>query len=1396
MFFDEEKRKKLIAAYRALPEDERAAYRLFSVICIPVSATVLTAILNASGLSLPVSEKKFSRASRWNQQRDVVSMLERWLLAELTEKSLASKGEGWKSVSLVAEIAVRESLDTGEFDSFDTAAGSVLNLSRNDRLNRYDSTSAYFRALRKAVYCGDVHGYEKLMLAEVSDKSGSRGSDPKEEALIDILANPLEKERLFSLPSRMGLDAFELLLKASLDDAAFFLEILDLFEAYRRKNPGDDLLDMAWIEYALFAGRVKEAVQAAGRTNTAEKYAVLAFGALIDGERDRALVLYEEGLRLLRKNTGKRKAAFFSWTGIFYPILLLNDADSARKIADYAEAARLYGNTLLFDVYGMMRTWSGGKEPEVFNENSEELRPERCVSAFFELLFAYWLDRSKARELRPLVDLVRLHLKERHFILLETELTSLAHEIWPESEEYGGLNSLMSSHSLKNLAGSQAGWERSLDALSGIVSRGGVTAGKGAKRFVWEISWISKDRTPSRISLTPVEQTLQSSGWSKGKNIALRRLYRKADAVPGMTDQDRRAVSAIREARGYYGTEYYVDVPQALDALAGHPYLFREEDGGRVEVVADEPQLLTTSDGENYHLRLFPFPEDGDVPQHIVREDGPNCLRVTRFGERHLKMAEILGKNGIFVPFKARNALLKALGSLASVVTIHSDIDGVESGAEQIRADSRIYVQIQASDEGLDVDMLVRPLGSDGPPCRPGVGGNNIFGLQDGKRVQARRELEEEKDALMLTVRSCPALMDASQIADERWQLHDPALALEFLMQVQDLGNSVVAEWPKGQTMSVRAQVSADSMSISVRSFQDWFALSGSLEIDEQLVLSMKDLLELLKSGHGRFLPLGDGQFVALSKEFRHRLEALSALGSPKGNELQVPLLSAGLLAPLVDGAASFEGNAEWRRQLKRIDEARALRPVLPSTFKGELRSYQLEGYQWLARLAYWGGGACLADDMGLGKTVQTLALLASRGERGPSLVIAPTSVCSNWITEAKRFTPTLKVKELRCADRERTLKDLTAFDVVVATYGLLQNEVESLSAIQWNTIVLDEAQAIKNMGTKRSVAAMKLSGEFRMATTGTPIENRLTELWNIFRFLNPHYLGSLESFNRRFAVPIERDGDREARLRLKRIIQPFILRRNKEQVLEELPPKTEITLKVDLKDAERAFYEALRRDAVKNLGNVGEIDSSRRLKIFAELMRLRRACCNTALVAPEMTGKEFPSAKMEAFVEILTELRENKHKALVFSQFVGHLALIRNYLDEEGIRYQYLDGATPPQERVKRIAAFQAGEGDCFLISLKAGGTGLNLTAADYVIHMDPWWNPAVEEQASDRAHRIGQERPVTVYRVVAKDTIEEKIVDLHAWKRDLAESLLDESGTPLRLSTEDLLELIQDTE
>jgi SNF2 family DNA or RNA helicase len=363
-------------------------------------------------------------------------------------------------------------------------------------------------------------------------------------------------------------------------------------------------------------------------------------------------------------------------------------------------------------------------------------------------------------------------------------------------------------------------------------------------------------------------------------------------------------------------------------------------------------------------------------------------------------------------------------------------------------------------------------------------------------------------------------------------------------------------------------------------------------------------------------------------------------------------------------------------------------------------------------------------------------------------------------------------------------------FCLVICSYALLMQDADILSAVSWNTLVLDEAQAIKNWSARRTQAAMSLQAGFCLATTGTPLENNLNELWTLFRFLNPGLLGPRKRFHERFALPIQKGGDQEQKKVLKRIIRPFILRRLKSQVMEELPPRTEVTLNVRLSDDEAALYEAMRRQALENLESNALESGQKHLRILAELTKLRQMCCHPRLVFPE---SEVSSSKLALLEEIVAEIVANGHKALIFSQFVSNLQLVRDRMHSMGLECRYLDGSTPRRVRDEEIAAFQSGQGDVFLISLRAGGMGINLTAADYVIHLDPWWNPAVEDQAADRAHRIGQDRPVTVYRLVTEGTVEEKIVQLHGEKRDLADSLLEGSDVSHKVDAEELMQLLR---
>ncbi|HEX7506894.1 MAG TPA: DEAD/DEAH box helicase, partial [Polyangia bacterium] len=561
------------------------------------------------------------------------------------------------------------------------------------------------------------------------------------------------------------------------------------------------------------------------------------------------------------------------------------------------------------------------------------------------------------------------------------------------------------------------------------------------------------------------------------------------------------------------------------------------------------------------------------------------------------------------------------------------------------------------------------------------------------------------------------------------------------------------------------------------------------------------------------------------------RLAALDDVVFDNKGAIELGLLAAPVLAELVEDGSQLDMVPAFRAVLGKLEAARSETAALPEGLQATLRHYQVDGFHWLARLASWGLGAVLADDMGLGKTVQALALLLRRAELGPALVIAPTSVVSNWADECAKFAPSLVPRIYRGPERAAMREELGKGALLVTSYAIAVRDAVALGAISFSTLIIDEAQSVKNALTRRFRAVRDLQADFRLALTGTPIENHLGELWAIFRLVTPGLLGSWEQFRQRFAVPIERHHDRKRQTALARVVRPFLLRRAKAEVAPELPSRTEMNQTIELGPSERRLYEAERIEILEELaGSRGEPpalpalrvadlrarpsaaslveggeegpragkpsqgfplnDARQRIKILAALTRLRLLCCHPRLVVKESTAG---SAKLAALVELLTELRDEGHRALVFSQFTSFLDLARPLLTQAGLRTLSLDGSTPAAEREERVRAFQAGTADAFLLSLRAGGTGLNLTAATYVIHLDPWWNPAVEDQATDRAHRIGQDRPVTVIRMVARDTIEEAVLSLHEEKRQLAASILDGADMAARLDGEDLLDLIR---
>ena len=450
-----------------------------------------------------------------------------------------------------------------------------------------------------------------------------------------------------------------------------------------------------------------------------------------------------------------------------------------------------------------------------------------------------------------------------------------------------------------------------------------------------------------------------------------------------------------------------------------------------------------------------------------------------------------------------------------------------------------------------------------------------------------------------------------------------------------------------------------------------------------------------------------------------------------------------------------------------------------PQGLNATLRPYQLEGLSWMQSLRQLEVGGILADDMGLGKTLQTLAHILCEKNAGrldrPAMVVMPTSLIPNWMDEAAHFTPQLKVLALYGASRKKHYEHLSEYDLILTTYALLPKDIERLAKVPLHILILDEAQYIKNPNSKASQAARELSARQRLCLSGTPLENHLGELWALFHFLLPGWLGDVKTFNRDYRVPIERQGNDERLQHLNARIKPFLLRRTKEQVATELPPKTEIIHWVDLNEAQRDVYETMRlamdkkvRDEITRKG-VGRSQ----IIILEALLKLRQVCCDLRLVNDNPPKKGSTSGKLDSLMVMLEALFAEGRRILLFSQFTSMLGLIEAELKKRNIAYALLTGQT--RDRRTPVKDFQSGKLQIFLISLKAGGVGLNLTEADTVIHYDPWWNPAAENQATDRAYRIGQEKPVFVYKMIARGTVEEKIQHLQQEKSDLAAGVLD---------------------
>jgi superfamily II DNA or RNA helicase len=963
----------------------------------------------------------------------------------------------------------------------------------------------------------------------------------------------------------------------------------------------------------------------------------------------------------------------------------------------------------------------------------------------------------------------------------------------PPREEHDLLETLAESSPWRRLA-------RALDRATAVVARAPAEEAAPEERLLWRVSLLGDE-----VSVDVATQKPKRGGWGKPQRVPFLRVSLVSPVFRNAID----AEPLHRWLRAREGRAGRIDQAAEVDvvrALAGHPRVVVATDAGDVPatvVIARlRVSLEATDAGLVPRVALGTAPLAPEVIAALAREpevrisswqpaprldadavafdEATSRLYVARVDPLARAVVRALASHPEALPPESHDEIVRRLAAHAE--SFELDLPAALDGG-RIAPSTRPVLRLTPLEGAtLDVEIAVRPLAG-GPIWAPGDGPAIVRRVESGRRTFAERDLEAEVRAVEEVVRGLP-LHEADAAGPWRFRILSEDRALDLVAALREAGDAVEVEWPADRRLHVTQ--TSSRLRVEVRDARDWFGVAGSTEVDGEAV-ALAALLGAVRAGR-RYIAVSGGRFAKIERSLRERIEALEPLVFEGRRGLEISPLAAAEVEALVEAPEDLDAAASFREIVRRAGAARALDPKVPRGLSAKLRPYQVEGFRWLARLAAWGAGAVLADDMGLGKTLEALALLLHRGKEGPALVVAPTSVVPNWEGEAARFAPSLRVRVHRGPDRAGALAKLGPKDVLVTSYAIATIDAELLRAVRFATLVVDEAQAIKNAETRRARAIRDLDAAVRVALTGTPVENHLGELWSLMRVVTPGLLGSFEQFRDRFAAPIERMKSASKRAALARVVRPFVLRRTKAEVAPELPPRTEVTRFVEPSHAERALYEAARLAAVKSVSAPEGEDA--RFLVLAWLTKLRRLACHPRLFDERSS---VPSSKLAALLDLVDELREGGHKALVFSQFTSHLALVREALDARGVRYESLEGSTPAAERPKRIEAFQAGEATLFLISLKAGGTGLNLTAADYVIHLDPWWNPAVEDQATDRAHRIGQTRAVTVIRLVARGTIEEQVLALHADKRLLAGAVFDpESDAPAKLSTDELAALL----
>ena len=989
---------------------------------------------------------------------------------------------------------------------------------------------------------------------------------------------------------------------------------------------------------------------------------------------------------------------------------------------------------------------------------------------FFILVCRFWCEGALSqKDLLKVKKLMEVYRNSENK-LMEYEVTSLYKEVI-------GAGNLMESKSRFNhipLARFLKNDQSIFDLLDEKLA-----AETFEKRFIWLLQMeAGGTNTEAWVEIEPAIQEKGKSGaWKKPELLPWKEIS-NSDIRKLLSVNDRKVVSLLKNTKDSLGVDYSLPENQALKVLAGSENLFWEEDPSQKIYIDLVSPVLEFYEENNRKLVQWKFPL---IPGALHIEEVDDfvyevCVLNKKLYSLKENSLSPVSLNNTEEEFKA------FFESLPDELVIEGEelVGGAEGEHQKTRMIARVT---PLNKQNYKIQLLC---GCQDMTSIPGEG-RRVLALKKGTS-QIIWERDKEAEVINADELAKSGGLDPHEcIIPYEWELSSPEKLLSALETFHNSPN-IQLEWPRGRKINVKSSKSA-KLSINSTGKRDWFRLEGDVVFDKKSV-KISELLKSIK-GNSRFVEVSKNEYLALSKEIIDGLQSINSLIDQRDECLELHAALADTLSTKLSGLPiDVEEDFIFRDCVTRMVYGRGKVVQKPDDVKAELRPYQFTGFEWMTRMVRQRIGVCLADDMGLGKTLQTLCVLASSESDKPSLVIAPTSLCYNWIFEAGKFTPNLELVDYRGSERLDLLKCLKPGALFITSYGLILQDIDFLKEVDWNLVILDEAQMVKNAGTLRSKSIKLLQCESKIALTGTPVENHVGELWNLFDWLNPGLLGSRSYFQDNYALPIEKNIPGKLQS-LKEKVKPFILRRLKKNVLKELPDSQETVVFVNLNQQEKEIYDGNKYLVSKklNLSKKEKKLGKNKIQILAELTRLRRFTSNFELA--ELY--EGLSSKSEAVLNKVEELIENEHNALLFSQFTSHLDIMEDHFKARGYDYCRLDGTMSAAARKSAVDRFSKGKTPLMLISLKAGGYGLNLTAADFVLHLDPWWNPAVEEQASARAIRIGQKNKVTVLRFITASTIEEEITKLHEHKKDITEDLLKGTSKASQLSIEDLLKLIK---